>query len=72
MTETSFDPEAVIDAMAPMLGLDPTGFDRAAIAENLRIAARLAALLLDPPAGDHAEPAPVFVPATAAGRAGTP
>ena len=62
MTKTSFDPDAVIDAMAPMLGLDTAAFDRAAVAENLRIVARFAASLLDPPIGDHAEPAAIFAP----------
>ena len=72
MSEARFDPEAVIDAMAPMLGLDPSAFDRAAVAENLRMVARLAALVLDPPIGDHAEPAAVFVPAPLSPRDGTP
>ena len=70
MTEAPFDPDAVIDAMAPMLGLDPSRFDRTAIAENLRTVARLAALVLDPPIGDHAEPAAVFSPSPLPGQDG--
>ena len=57
-----FDPEAVIDAMAPLLGFNILLDHRAGVAANLRIAAAMAALVLDPPIGDHAEPAPVFTP----------
>ncbi len=60
-----FDPEAVIDAMAPLLGLDVRAEDRAGVASNLAIAAAMAALVLEPPLGDHAEPAPVFQPLAA-------
>jgi hypothetical protein len=59
----AFDPEAVIDALAPLLGLPVTSEYRAGAAANLRIAAAMAALVLAEPVGDHAEPAPVFTPA---------
>ncbi|WP_237477793.1 AtzG-like protein [Lichenibacterium dinghuense] len=62
MTAPAFDPEAVIDAMAPLLGLAVAPEHRAGIAANLRALAAMAALVLDPPVGDHAEPAPVFTP----------
>ncbi len=62
-----FDPEAVIDAMAPMIGLAIPADYRAGVAANLRLAAAMAALVLLEPIGDHAEPAPVFTPG-AAGR----
>ena len=58
-----FDPEAVIDALAPLLGLTVPAEARAAVATNLRIAAAMAALVLERPLGDDAEPAPVFTPA---------
>ena len=58
-----FDPEAVIDAMAPLLGLAILPEYRPGVAANLRIVADFAALMLEPPLGDHAEPAPVFTPA---------
>ena len=57
-----FDLEAVIDAMAPLLGLDISPEYRPGVATNLRVTAALAALLLDLPLGDHAEPAAVFRP----------
>ncbi len=54
------DPEAVIDAVAPLLGLRIRPEDRPGVVANLRVTARFAALLLDEPLGDEAEPAPVF------------
>lgn len=57
-----FDPEAVIDALAPLLGLTVPAEARSAVAANLRIAAAMAELVLEHPPGDHAEPAPVFTP----------
>ena len=62
MSETRMDPEAVIDAMAPLLGLTIEPSYRPGIMLNLDIAVRLAALVLDFPLGDHAEPAAVFRP----------
>ena len=57
-----FDPEAVIDAMAPMLGLTVEAAARPAVAANLAATARFAALVLAVALDDEAEPAPVFVP----------
>ncbi|RYC30332.1 DUF4089 domain-containing protein [Lichenibacterium minor] len=62
MTARDFDPGAVIDAMAPLLGLAVAPELRAGVAANLRALAAMAALVLDPPVGDGAEPAPVFAP----------
>lgn len=62
----AFDPEAVLDAMAPLLGLAVAAEARPAVLANLSIAAAMAALVLEEPAGDHAEPAPVY--ALAEGR----
>ena len=61
----AFDPEAVVDAMAPLLGLAVSVEARPAVLANLRLAAAMAALVLESPPGDHAEPAPVFTPAGA-------
>ena len=55
-----FDPEAVIDAMAPLLGLTVADEYRRGVAANLAVTARLAALVMEFPLGDHAEPAAVF------------
>ncbi len=55
-----FDSEAVIDAMAPLLGLDVKPEYRPGIVTNLEVTVRFAKLLLDIPIHDEAEPAPVF------------
>lgn len=57
-----FDPEAVMDAMAPLLGLTIEAGARAAVAANLEVTARFAAIVMAVPVDDEAEPAPVFVP----------
>ena len=62
MSVMVFDPDAVIDAMAPLLGLAIGPDQRAAVAANLRIAAGMAAQVLEVPIGDHDEPAGLFVP----------
>ena len=62
MSIALFDPEAIIDAMAPLLGIDIRPDHRAAVAVNLRIAAGMAAQVLEVPMGDHVEPAALFVP----------
>lgn len=54
-----FDPEALIDAAAPLLDLDVEPRHRPGIAANLAILAQHAARL-DLGLGDEAEPAPVF------------
>ena len=61
MTATSFEPEALIEAMSPLLGLTLTPELRAGTVVHLKIAAQHAALLLAQPIGDDEEPAPVFV-----------
>jgi hypothetical protein len=55
-----FDPEAVVDAMAPLLGLTLTPESRAQTMVHLRIAAEQADKLLSVPLDDQQEPAPVF------------
>jgi hypothetical protein len=58
--EPAFDPDAVIDAMAPLLGLAVTAEYRPGVRANLVICARFAAILAEDPPGDHDETAPVF------------
>ena len=60
MTAKAFDPEAVVDAMAPLLGLTLTPESRAQTLVHLRIAAEQADKLLSVPLDDQQEPAPVF------------
>ncbi len=58
----TFDPEAVVTAMGPMLGLEIEAAYRPGIAANLEVTARFAQLVLDFPLPDQAEPAAVFRP----------
>jgi hypothetical protein len=60
VTAKAFDPEAVVDAMAPLLGLTLTPESRAQTLVYLRIAAEQAEKLLSIPLDDQQEPAPVF------------
>jgi Protein of unknown function (DUF4089) len=60
VTAKAFDPEAVVDAIAPLLGLTLTPESRAQTLVHLRIAAEQAEKLLSIPLDDHQEPAPVF------------
>jgi hypothetical protein len=62
MTPPEFDPEAVVDAVSPLLGLTLTVELRAQAILHLRIAAEQAGLLLTAEIGDKDEPAPVFRP----------
>ena len=56
----AFDPDAVIDALAPLLGLRIEAAYRPGIVTNLEVTARFAAILLAEPIEDEAEAAPVF------------
>ena len=60
--DTDFDPDAVIDAMAPLLGLPLAAANRTVIATHLRIARRMAATVADLSLPDDSEPLPVFRP----------
>lgn len=62
MTPDSFDPEALADAMAQLLGLTQTPESRAQTIVHLRIAAEQAEKLLSISLDDQEEPAPVFAP----------
>lgn len=57
-----FDAEAVIDAVAPLLGLSPEETDPAAVAMHLRIAKGMADVVAAVELSDDAEPLPVFQP----------
>jgi hypothetical protein len=60
VTAKTFDPEAVVDAVAPLLGLTLTPESRAQTIVHLRIAAEQAEKLLSVSLDDRQEPAPVF------------
>jgi hypothetical protein len=62
MTSNAFDAEALVDAMAPLLGLTLTPESRAETIVHLRIAAEQAETLLSVSLDDEQEPAPVFTP----------
>jgi hypothetical protein len=62
MTPAPFDPDALIEAMVPLLRLTLMPESRAQTVVHLRIAAEQAALLFSAPIEDDEEPAPVFVP----------
>jgi hypothetical protein len=62
VNSAAFDPEALIDAMAPLLGLAMTQESRTETILHLRIAAQQAELLLSTALDDYVEPAPVFRP----------
>jgi hypothetical protein len=55
-----FDPAALADAAAPLLGLAPSPESRAAVIVHLTIAAQQADLLLAADIGEDDEPAAVF------------
>ena len=60
MTDKFFDPESLVDAMAPLLKIALTPASRAEVIVHLTIAAEQAELLLSGAIGDPDEPAPVF------------
>jgi hypothetical protein len=58
-----FNADDLIDASAPLMGLEPLGdASRAAVKTHLEIAVGLARLVLDFPLDDEQEPAPVYRP----------
>jgi hypothetical protein len=59
---TLFDPEAVVAALAPLLGVPLDAADPAVIAMHLRIAAGMAEVVAAVELPDEAEPLPVFRP----------
>ncbi|RBP11198.1 uncharacterized protein DUF4089 [Roseiarcus fermentans] len=62
MMAPPFDPGALADAAAPLLGIPLTAESRAQAIVHLSIAAQQAELLLSAGIGDEDEPAPVYRP----------
>jgi hypothetical protein len=62
MTSSLFDAEALVDAMAPLLGLKLTLESCAETIVHLQIASEHAEKLLSVSLNDREEPAPVFTP----------
>lgn len=62
MTDGPFDPEALVEAMAPLLNVALTPQSRAQTIVHLKIAAEQAALLMSGETEDEDEPAPVYRP----------
>ena len=60
MPDQPFNPDAVIDALAPLLDLTVDEASRPHVKTHLEIAARMAALLFEHQLDDHEEPGPVF------------
>ncbi len=60
VNEPPFDPDAVIDAIAPLLDLTVDDASRPQVKTHLEIAARMAALLFERKLDDREEPGPVF------------
>jgi hypothetical protein len=56
------DPEAIIDALAPLLGIDVTPEFRPGVIANLETTIRLARVVLAAPLDEREEPAAVFRP----------
>jgi hypothetical protein len=62
VSEPVFDADAIIETMAPLLGLVVGEASRGAVKTHLEIAVRFAALMEGAEIDDHEEPAPVFKP----------
>lgn len=62
MSYKPFDAEALIEAMTPLLQLQIDGAYRAGVKQNLKTAAKMAALVEQVKLPDDAEPAPVYRP----------
>lgn len=60
MPDKPFDPDALIDALAPLLDLTVDDASRPQVKTHLEIAARMAVLLFEHKLDDHEEPGPVF------------
>jgi hypothetical protein len=62
MNYKPFDVEAVIDAMAPLVQLEIAAEYRPGVKQNLKTAAKMAALVEQVKLADDIEPAPVYRP----------
>ena len=62
MAYKPFDVDAMIDAVAPLVQLEITEEQRPGVRQNLKTAAKMAALLEQVKLRDDTEPAPVYRP----------
>ena len=62
MTDQPFEPEVYVDAAAALIGLPIDPVHRPGVVVNLERLAQMAALVMEFPLPDEAEPAPVFLP----------
>jgi hypothetical protein len=62
MSYKPFDADAVIDAVAPLMRLEIADDHRPGVKQNLKTAAKMAALVEQVKLTDTAEPAPVYRP----------
>ena len=62
MADQPFDPEAYVVAAAALIGLTIDPAHRPGVVANLERIAQMAALVMEFPLPDEAEPAPVFRP----------
>ena len=62
MTGQPFDPDAYVDAAAALIGLPIDPAHRPGVVVNLERIAQMAALVVEFPLPEDAEPAPVFRP----------
>ena len=62
MDERSFDSDAYIAVAAALIGLPLDPEHQCGVALNLRRIAEMAALVMEFPLPDEAEPAPIFTP----------
>jgi Protein of unknown function (DUF4089) len=62
MPDQPFDPETCVDTVVALIGLPIDPEYRSGVIFNLERIARMAALVMEFPLPDDAEPAPVFRP----------
>ena len=62
MAYKPFDVDAMIDAVAPLMQLEITETQRAGVRQNLKTAAKMAALVEQVKISGDTEPAPVYRP----------
>ena len=62
MTDQPFEPEVYVDAAAALIGLPIDPVHRPGVVVNLERLAQMAALVMEFPLPEDAEPAPVFRP----------
>lgn len=60
MAYKPFDVDAMVDAVAPLMQLEITEEQRPGVRQNLKTAAKMAALVAQVKVADETEPAPVY------------